>query len=134
MSHRPTFPTGFIANYSLQTAIILFIVGLTLGASYGWSKATFLAPFLISIVLFPLFFWRESRLEYENALIPTSIWRLPNFAVLIVISLITLGWWSVMFLPFIESFHDVHGESYLIAALRVLPVGVSAGAISIVLV
>jgi hypothetical protein len=118
----------------LQTAIILFITGLTLGASYGWSKATFLAPFLLSCAMFPVFFWRESKVEFENALIPSAIWRLPNFVVLILLSLITLGWWSCMFLPFIELFHDVHGETYLMAAVRTVPVGVSAAAISVLLV
>ncbi|KAK1926888.1 major facilitator superfamily domain-containing protein [Papiliotrema laurentii] len=118
----------------LQCAIILFITGLTLGASYGWGRATFLAPFLIAIVLFPLFFWRESRIPYDNALIPSALWRLPNFLVLVLLSLLTLGWWSVMFLPFIETFHDVHGETYLLSALRTLPIGVSAGFISVVLV
>ena len=81
-----------------------------------------------------MFFFRESKIEFENALIPSSLWRLPNVTVLVVLSLISLGWWSVMFLPLVEMFHFVHGESFVLAAARTLPIGISAGIISVILV
>jgi MFS family permease len=42
---------------SMLAAIVLLILGLTLGASYGWRKPGFLVPFLLSWVLFGLFFY-----------------------------------------------------------------------------
>jgi hypothetical protein len=119
---------------SILSAIILLILGLTLGASYGWTSASFLAPFLLAAVLLPFFFWWETRVPEAHALLPPSIWRIPNVPVLVLFALITLGWWAVNFVPFIELFHEVHGEKTIIAAVRTLPEGVAAGAISVVLV
>lgn len=73
-------------------AIIFLILGLTLGASNGWRTAGFLVPFLLSCILFPLFFVWEARLPEEYALLPSSVWRIPNFAVLAVVALYIYGW------------------------------------------
>jgi hypothetical protein len=69
----------------------LLILGLTLGASYGWVTASFLAPFLLSVVLFPFFFWWETRVPEAHALLPPAIWRLPNVPVLVAFALITVS-------------------------------------------
>jgi hypothetical protein len=76
----------------MLAAIILLILGLTLGASYGFKKAGFLAPFLISMVLFPFFFFWEARLPEGYALLPPSTWFIPNFTILIVFALYIYGW------------------------------------------
>lgn len=87
----------------MLSSILLIIVGLTMGASYGWATASFLAPIIIGIVLFVTFFWWESRLVEDVALLPMSIWRIPNMITLIVFALVILGWWAVNFIPFIVS-------------------------------
>jgi hypothetical protein len=118
----------------ILSAIILLILGLTLGASYGWATTSFLAPFLLSIILFPFFFWWETRVPEAHALLPPAIWRLPNVPVLVAFALISLGYWAANFVPFIELFHQVHGEKTILAAVRTLPEGLSAGIVSVVLV
>ena len=115
-------------------AIVCLILSLTLGASYGWRTPSFIVPIVLSALLFPFFFLWESRLPEEFALIPPSLWRLKNFAVLIVFGLVILGSWGVVFMPLIELYHGVHGEPMIKAAVRVLPIGVAAGIISVVLV
>jgi hypothetical protein len=115
-------------------AQLLLIMGLTFGATYGWTKASFLAPFIIGALLYPVFFWWESRLPEIDALLPPSIWRIPNVTVLVVFALITLGWWGVNFMPFLELFHQVHGESMLLSAVRTLPEGIAAAIFSSMLV
>lgn len=107
-------------------AITLLILGLTLGASYGWKKAGFLAPFLISWILFPLFFIWEARLPEGYALIPPSTWRIPNFATWTAFATQVYPWWGVNFLALVETFTAVHGEKAIIAAVRVLPQGIIA--------
>lgn len=87
----------------MLSSILLIIVGLTMGASYGWTSPSFLAPLIIGLLLFPLFFWWESRLPEDVALLPSSIWKIPNMITLIVFALIILGWWAVNFIPFIVS-------------------------------
>lgn len=72
-------------------AIVLLILGLTLGASYGWRKPGFLVPFLLSWPLFVGFFVWENYLGDEEALLPPKTWRIPNFIVLIVFALEVYG-------------------------------------------
>ncbi|OCF39351.1 hypothetical protein I317_06836 [Kwoniella heveanensis CBS 569] len=119
---------------TMLSSIILIILGLTLGASYGWTYAGFLVPFILGVILLPAFFFWESRLPDEHALLPPSIWRIQNVTVLVVFALITLGWWSVNFIPFVEMFTQVHGERTILAAVRTLPEGVSAGIVSVILI
>lgn len=114
-------------------AQILVIIGLTFGASYGWKTAKFIAPFIIGVLLYPAFFFWESKQDEDTALLPSSIWRIPNVTVLIVFALITLGWWGCNFLPFIEVSHLVHGEAIVISAVRTLPEGISAAIVSLVM-
>lgn len=117
----------------MLSAVLLLIVALTMGATYGWTAPSFLAPIIISVVLFPFFFWWESRLSEDHALLPSTLWRLPNFTVLIVFGLIIYGWWAVGFVPLIEMFTVARGDTILTAALRTLPVGITAVSISIVM-
>ena len=122
-----------VGAFSMLAGIILIILGLTLGASYGWKKAGFLVPFLLSWVLFVFFFVWEAKLPEEYALLPAKTWKIPNFAVLIVFSLLIYGWWSVSFIPLVEIYVNVHHERPIIAAVRLLPIGISAGVVTILL-
>lgn len=123
-----------VGAFIMLAAIILLILGLTLGASYGWKTAGFLAPFLLSFVLFPAFFFWEARLSDEHALLPSKTWReIPNFALFIPFALQVYPWWGVNFLALVEVFTKVHGEKAIIAAVRLLPEGIIACAVSILL-
>lgn len=120
-------------DHSMLSAQVLVIVGLTFGASYGWRSAKFLAPFILGVLLYPAFFLWESKQGEKTALLPSSIWRIPNVTVLIVFALVSLGWWACNFLPFIEVSHLVHGEPIVISAVRTLPEGISAAIVSLVM-
>jgi hypothetical protein len=113
-------------------AVLLLIIGLTFGSTYGWTSPAFLAPFIISFVLFPLFFVWEGRIPEVQALVPPAIWRIPNVTVLLAFSLVTFGWWMCNFLVFIEMFNQVYNEHMLLAAVRTLPEGVAAAIISVI--
>lgn len=118
----------------MLSAQVLFIVGLTFGASYGWTTASFLAPFIIGLLLYPAFFFWERKQDEQNALLPTSIWRIPNITVLIIFALLSLGWWGCNFLPFIEMSHLVHHEPIIISAVRTLPEGIAGATASLVMI
>ena len=111
----------------MLAATILLVLGLTLGASDGFNTASFLVPFLLSlVVLAPGFFLWEAYLPEELALLPPSFWRIPNVSLLIVFALNIYGWWSVNFLAHVETYLKVYGESGILAAVRILPQGIAA--------
>jgi len=107
-------------------SIILLILGLTLGASYGFKTAKFLVPFLLSWPIFVFFFVWEARLPEGYALIPPAFWKIPNMPLLIVFALGIYPWWAVNQLPLVERFLAVFGEKPIIAAVRMLPQGIAA--------
>lgn len=107
-------------------AILLLILGLTLGASYGFGTPAFLVPFLLSLPLFPLFFWWEARLHPSMSLVPSATWNLPNFTLWIVLATFTSAWWTCNQIPMIEVYVREKGDSSIIAAVRILPEGVSS--------
>jgi hypothetical protein len=123
-----------LTRVSMLGSVLLLVVALTSGAAYGWSHASFIAPIIISAILFPLFFVWEARIPTEYALVPPAVWKIPNFGVLILFALYILGWWGTNFLPFIELFNQVHDENLILAAVRTLPEGISAGVVSVVIV
>lgn len=67
-------------------------------------------------------------------MIPPSLWRLPNFTVLMVFSLVTVTWWGTNFIVFIEQFHLAYGETVILSAIRTIPEGVIALIVSVILV
>nr|XP_019047879.1 hypothetical protein I302_04499 [Kwoniella bestiolae CBS 10118]OCF26809.1 hypothetical protein I302_04499 [Kwoniella bestiolae CBS 10118] len=115
-----------IGTLTMLFAIILLILGLTLGASYGFRTAKFLVPFLLSWPLFVGFFIWESRLPEGYALVPPSFWRILNMPLMIFVALVVYSWWNLNQLVLVERFLTIFNELPIIAALRILPSGVAA--------
>ena len=115
-----------IGCFTMLVSIILLILGLTLGASYGFKTAKFLVPFLLAWPIFLFFFYYEARLPEGYALIPPSTWKIPNLTILIVFTLGIYPWWAVNQLALVERFIVVFGESPIIAAVRILPQGIAS--------
>ena len=122
-----------VGAFILLGSLVMIILGLTLGASYGWGKAGFIAPLALFVILFPAFFVWEARRPDEFAILPSSTWRIKNFMVLIVLALYIYGWWSANFLVLVQTYVDVHHEKSIIAAVRLLPEGIAAEATTFVL-
>jgi hypothetical protein len=117
----------------MLAGILLLILSLTLGASDGWRTPGFLVPFLLAFLLFPFFFIWESRIPTEHALLPPATWHIPNFGIFIAFALYIYAWWSLTYLPFVETFIRIHGDDPIVAAARMLPQGFAAGAMTIFL-
>lgn len=79
--------------YRMLGAIVALTIGLTFGASYGWKTPSFLVPFLLSPVLFILFFFYEAQLPVERAILPSQTWKIPNFTITIVFALGMTSWY-----------------------------------------
>lgn len=114
-----------IGTFLMLFAIILLIVGLTLGATYGYKTVKFLAPFLLAWPLFIGFFFWEGRLPEDEALIPPKFWSYPNLPLLSFIALGTFPIWSYPLLPFLQRWQTIDQQPTIIAAIRWLPSGIA---------
>lgn len=122
-----------VGAFFMFACIVLLILGLTLGATYGFKTAKFLVPFLLSWPIFVAFFIWEAYLPEGYALIPPSFWKIPNMTLLIFFALGIYPWWAVNQLPLVERFIALFGESPIIAAVRMLPQGLAALAVAMVI-
>ncbi|WVQ82157.1 hypothetical protein IAT38_004285 [Cryptococcus sp. DSM 104549] len=121
----------FVGCFSMLAAIMLLILSLTFGASYGWKTDKFLVPFFLTWPLAIGFFVWEARLPDGYALLPPSFWRIPNMKLLVVFSLCINPFWNDHQLVFLEYFISVVHDKLIIASLRVFPSGVSAVAMAL---
>ena len=112
-------PTAFdyVGTFLLLGAMVLTIFGLTDGSEGGgWyvpassdsskgrrvltprSPPSRLRPqpivtLAIGVILFPLFFWYETRIDPVNALITPAIWKIKNVTPLMLVALTPYAWW-----------------------------------------
>lgn len=122
-----------LGAFLMFASIVMLILGLTLGATYGFKTAKFLVPFLLAWPLLVAFFVWEAKLPESYALIPPSFWRIPNMTLLIFFAMGIYPWWAVNQLPLVERFIAVFGDSPIIAAVRMLPQGIAALAVAMVI-
>lgn len=116
--------TDYVGAFLMFSGIVLIILGLTLGATNGFRTASFLAPFLLSWVMFVAFFIWEWRIPTAQASLPPSFWFLPNMPLLMSLALIGYANWSVAIIGLFESWELVHHQSAIITAVRYLPPGI----------
>ncbi|EKM77931.1 hypothetical protein AGABI1DRAFT_42601 [Agaricus bisporus var. burnettii JB137-S8] len=109
--------------FLMTAGLILFIFGVTSGSANGWDSARCLAPFLISFIFLIGFFFWEARIPEEMAVIPPSLWRVENFAILAGCATMPIMWWSIVLLLFSWVWQNVYGWSPIITALHFLPLG-----------
>ena len=117
----------------MLAATLLIILGLTLGASYGFVKAGFFAPFLLGLALLVGFFVYQAFGNQEYVLIPRSLWKHKNVLLWTILSLLPYAYFSLNYVPLPEIYTRVHGEKPIIAALRVMPQGAAAATCAIFL-
>ena len=66
-----------------------------MGASKGWSTAYFLGPFCAAWPLGAAFFLWEWKLADDSAVLPASIWRIPNIGLMCFVALYLFSWIAV---------------------------------------
>ncbi|KAH8834384.1 MFS general substrate transporter [Flagelloscypha sp. PMI_526] len=114
----------------LTVAIILFILALTESTTSGWGSAIVIAPLVISIVLVIGFFVYERLIPQKRAAIPYRTWFYKNFSVLFGAALVPYFWWVQVFVIFTAYWQEVYQWSVIMAAVRMLPIGVAGAAMS----
>ncbi|EJC99629.1 MFS general substrate transporter [Fomitiporia mediterranea MF3/22] len=108
---------------SLTIALILFIFAVTQGSIDGWGNAKVITPLVVSVVLAAFFGFWESKIPEKFASVPPSIWKYPNFPILVLLGLQPFMWWASVQLLFSWLFQEVYRWSTIITAVHFLPVG-----------
>lgn len=110
----------------LVAALILFILGFTQAPIDGWDAPIFIAPFVISLVLMAAFIVYELYLPRGYALLPHDIWRYPNIFPLILQASSIFMWFATAQLRIATYFQVALGDSAILAAVKLLPMGITA--------
>ena len=116
----------------LTVAVILFIFAVTSGSPKGWGTAYVLAPLVISLAITVVFLWWEARIHPDDAVLPPRMWRYRNFGVLVTLALLPYLWWVTSFVNLVSWWEAVYGWTAIDTAVHFLPMGISAGIISLV--
>lgn len=117
----------------LTSSLCLFILGLTSGTTDGWTSASFLAPFLISLALFVGFWVWEGFQHDEKALLPISLMRAPNLILLCFTALTPFLWWATIQFELANVWQTAaYGYSPILVAARLLPMGLTGLAVGAV--
>ena len=103
-----------------------FILSFTQAPIKGWNSAIFIAPFVVSLVLFVVFFVYEAYLPRGYALLPQDIWSYPNLFPLMLQASSIFMWMACAQLRIATYFQVALGNSPILAAVKLLPMGITA--------
>lgn len=92
----------------------------------GWDKPIFIAPFVISLALFAGFLVYEAYLPRGYSLLPHDIWRYPNIFPLMFQASAVFMWMACAQLRIASYFQVALGNSAILAAVKLLPMGITA--------
>ena len=110
----------------LIAGLVLFILGFTQAPTEGWDSAIFIAPLVISIVLLAAFIVWERFMKRGYSLLPHDIWSYPNIFPLLINASAIFLWFACAQLRIATYFQDALGNSAILAAVKLLPMGVTA--------
>lgn len=110
----------------LVAGLILFVLSFTQAPISGWNSALFIAPLVISIVLFAVFLVYEQWLPRGFTLLPHDIWRYPNIFPLMLQASAIFMWFATAQLRIATYFQTALGDTPILAAVKLLPMGITA--------
>jgi hypothetical protein len=110
----------------LVACLVLFILGFTQAPIEGWNSAIFIAPIVISVVLAITFVFWEKKMPRGYALLPHDLWSFPNIFPLILLASSIFMWFATAQLRIATYFQTALGDSAILAAVKLLPMGITA--------
>ncbi|OCF72080.1 hypothetical protein I204_07344 [Kwoniella mangroviensis CBS 8886] len=120
-------------SFLILAAILLLILSLTMGGDHGFGTAYFIAPFIVSLFLFPIFLWYESKLPEGYPLLPPRTFKITNVSVFLFLGLIVFSWWAAQNFALVDIYLTERNQSGIVAAARVLPQTIAASTATILL-
>ncbi|KAF8509048.1 MFS general substrate transporter [Gautieria morchelliformis] len=119
--------------FLLTASIILLIFSLSQAPITGWGTPRVLTPLIISIIGMIAFFTWQTRLKEAHALIPTRMWFIPNFLILVCVSFCTQIYLTGPILIFGAYWPASYGWSPLTVGLHALPMGLTSTIVCVLL-
>jgi hypothetical protein len=110
----------------LIATLVLFILGFTQAPIQGWDSAIFIAPFVISLVLFVVFIFWEKKMPKGYSLLPHDIWSYPNIFPIILQASAVFMWFATAQLRIASYFQEALHDSAILSAVKLLPMGITA--------
>ncbi|KAL1410473.1 hypothetical protein Q8F55_004484 [Vanrija albida] len=103
-----------------------FILGLTQGPIDGWNKASFIAPFIISIFLAVGFFFYEAHISPKRAILPATVWKIKNMKAAAIVTLMPYSFWATSQLLYATFWQVSLRWKPLHVAAAILPQGIAS--------
>lgn len=113
------------------TGLILLSFVLSSGGEYGWSKAFIIVLLVASVALLLAFTWVEKKVP--NPIMPLSLWKLKNFAVLWISGFMMYGSYQTVIYYTTLIAQEVQHLSASQTAIRFLPMGATGFCISMLM-
>lgn len=109
----------------MMDALICFILALTEGPVEGWGSAAFIAPFILSFFLVIGFFTWEARIPPKTAVLPSSVWKIPNIIIASLAVMVAFPFWATSQLQYATYWQIVGGWTPIKVAAAMLPQGLT---------
>ena len=107
-------------------ALVLFVLAFTQAPIQGWKSAIFIAPLIIGVALFAVFIGYEQWMPEGYTLLPHGIWSYPNIFPLMIQASAIFLWFATAQLRIATYFQTALGDSAILAAVKLLPMGITA--------
>lgn len=110
----------------MMGALVCLVFALTEGPISGWSAPAFLVPFILSFFLAIGFFVWEAKIPPRSAVLPSSVWKIPNIIIASLAVMIAFPFWATSQLQYATYWQLAGGWSPIKVAAAMLPQGITA--------
>lgn len=112
--------------FLLVAALVLFMFAFSEASGAGWKSPSFYAPLIASLALLAAFVAWEQYQADGLSLLPHDIWHYPNIGLFIVVGLVPSAAFAMYAMRCAVYFQDAVGDSSIIAAVKLIPIGAVA--------
>jgi hypothetical protein len=112
--------------FLIMSSLALFNLALTEGPNKGWNNPIFIAPITLSILLGLAFFAWESFVRSDRAMLPPTIWKIPNVVIATLAIMVAFPFWATSQLQYANYYQEVGKWPATRVAVSMLPQGIVA--------
>lgn len=99
----------------------MFNLSLTEGPIRDWRGVVVVLPLILAPLLAIAFFGWERLLNDHRAMLPPSVWRIPNAIPCSLVIMITFPFWATSQVQFATWYQEIGGWSAMKVAIHIIP-------------